>query len=180
MRINMRKSLLYLVNIILISYVLISLLRSWAIGERILSMDLKVFLISVMIAVSILVPEWLKNLKFVNERQAVYRFFLHPLGMMVFTYILTSLFRFAVLGDSLFNPRVETVSFSIAAGLFIIVEAKIDDLSPRKPEEEADKTKGDYREKFLKNATPFHKLMILVYGLCVLALVLLFIFMKSR
>ena len=137
-----------------------------------------------MIALSIAVCEkvytWLNSLLTIDTNKKSYRYFINPIKNAVIAYIILSLIHYAVWRESLLANNIEVISFSIMVGIIKFAEAKIDDLSPRDPDKEPSRPLKYYIDKFIINASPFHKTMFFVYGFCIALLIFIFIRMQYK
>jgi len=167
-------------KVFLFFYLFLSLFRFFMHGDSILSKNPIVILIALSIAAFEMVYSWLNTLLTIDSNKKSYRYFINPIKMAVVTYIILSLIRYAVLKDSILANNIEAISFSIMVGIIKVVEAKIDDVSPRDPEKEPDRPLKYYIDKFIINASPFHKTMFFVYGFCIALLVFVFIRMMFK
>ena len=164
-------------KIFLFFYLFFSLFRFFIYGDSILSKDPTVILTAISIVVFLIVNSWLKSLLTINMNKKKYRYLISPIKSAIATYIIISLIRYAILQDSFVANNIEVIMFSIMVGIMESVGAKIDDVSPRDPKKEPDRPLKYYIDKFIINAKPFHKVMILIYGSCICLLIFIFILM---
>lgn len=162
---------------ILFLYIFISLLRFFFLDDVILSTS--PLLVIVVIVMGIMPTMYKRLIAFVqiDKRGKNYRYYVKPLETMVATYLFLSFFRYALMQDVLFTSRLEIIFVAIFASITEAVLAKIDDVSPRDPKTEARKPFTYYYDKYVVNGTAFHKLMFVVYGLCILLFVSMMIYM---
>lgn len=165
---------------VLVLYLFFSLARFFIFDEPFFSADRIVIIMAVVIAVSSLVYPWLNRIINMDENQKNYRYLISPIKSMFVTYILLSFMRYAILQDTILVMNIGIITSSIMVGIIEGVGAKIDDVSPRDPKKEPSKPLKYYIDKFVMNATPFHKIVFFVYGICVFILVIVVIFEIAR
>src|SRR5699024_10433792 len=134
----------------------------------------------VVIAISSVVYSWLNRMINMDENQKNYRYLISPIKSMIVTYILLSFMRYAILQYTILLINIGIITSSIMVGIIEGVDAKIDDVSPRDPKQEPSKPLKYYIDKFVMNATPFHKTVFVVYGLCIFLLVIVLILEITR
>ena|SRR5699024_9786071 len=156
-------------------YLFLSLFRFFIHGDSILSKDPIVILIAFSIAAFEMVYSWLNSLLTIEVNEKSYRYFINPIKNALIAYIILSLIHYAIWREALFANNIEVITFSIMVGIIKFAEAKIDDLSPRDPDKEPSRSLKYYIDKFIINASPFHKTMFFVYGFCIALLIFIFI-----
>lgn len=153
-------------------YLFFSLARFFIYEETILSKEPTVILMAIVIPAFSKVVFWLKSfLKFdCSERK--YRYYLFPIGSAIITYLVIAFLRYAILQESILTMNLDVIIFAVMIGIFQGVGAKIDDISPRDLKKEPAKPLKHYINKIIIHPTPFHKVLFVVYGICVLFLIL--------
>ena len=114
---------------------------------------------------------WIQSLVKVDRKGKKYRYIIFPIGNSIVVYLLISFIRYVVLEESILSMNFETVLYAVMTGIFAVVSAKIDDVSPRDRKKEPTKPLKYYIDKFIINATPFHKVMLFIYGFIILLLI---------
>lgn len=165
---------------VLVLYLFFSLARFFIFDESFFSTDRIVIIMVVVIAISSVVYSWLNRMINMDENQKNYRYLISPIKSMLVTYILLSFMRYAILQDTILVINIGIITSSIMVGIIEGVDAKIDDVSPRDPKQEPSKPLKYYIDKFVMNATPFHKTVFVVYGLCIFLLVIVLILEITR
>lgn len=159
----------------LIFYIIISFFRFFVYKEKIFSMEPAVMGTAIAVALLLVVLSWLKSvLRFPKEGKR-YRYFLSPIGTALLTYVFFTSLRYAVWQEALLTMNIEVIMVSIMSGIFEGFGAKVDDISPRDPRKEPSRPIKYYIDKFIINATPFHKIMLVVYGFCILLIIGVFL-----
>ncbi len=124
-----------------------------------------------MIAAFSMGVSWIQSLVKMDRKEKKYRYIVFPIGTSIVAYLLISFIRYALLEESILSMNVETISFAVMIGIVGVVGAKIDDVSPRDRKKEPTKPLKYYIDKFIINATPFHKVMLFIYGFIILLLI---------
>lgn len=114
---------------------------------------------------------WIQSLVKMDRKGKKYRYIIFPIGNSIVVYLLISFIRYVVLEESILSMNFETVLYAVMTGIFAVVSAKIDDVSPRDRKKEPTKPLKYYIDKFIINATPFHKVMLFIYGFIILLLI---------
>lgn len=157
-------------------YVFISLFRFFIYDEAILSVEPVVMGMAFIVATFSNAVSWISLLFKMDKKDKKYRYIVFPIGISIVTYLIISFIRYAVSQKSLLSTDLETVFFAVMVGVFEVVGAKIDDVSPRDSKKEPAKPLKYYIDKFIIHATPFHKVMFFVYGFCILFLISIILF----
>lgn len=161
-------------------YIMFSILRFFIYKEPLLSLDPLVILMSFVIAVFFLSMTEINSLLKIDHGKKIFRYFLIPLGYIIIGYFFLAFLRYPIMQDTLFPKRLEIITLCIMFPVTNFIETKIDEVSPRNPNEEAPKSWRYYYDKFIKNATPFHKVMFFVYGFCILLFIFIIFFSIVR
>lgn len=165
-------------TVFVLFYLFFSVSRFFMYDELILSTNIRVLVISSIFAVLSIVNTMVKPLLHNNKKQKKYRSILKPLSSLVVAYIILTLISYGMSQASIFSNHAEVLSFSIMFGIIEVVSKKIDKISPRNPETEPNKPLKYYTNKYIIHASPFHKLMLFIYGFCIVLIVSLIIFMN--
>lgn len=138
--------------------------------------DPSFLLASLVIAVFIKVIDWVVSLPIFSPRKKINRYFILPSITAIEIYIITGIILHTILPE--FNRMLDwsLILGAIFVAIIIDTEEKLDDISPRNSEEDSPRTIKYYIDKFFIHATSFHKLMYLVYGICLLLLIIVLVF----
>lgn len=171
---NKKKSfILSTLGTVLFFYVFFSFVRFFIYEESILSKEPTVILMAIVIAFFTKVTTWIKSFCKLDRNEKKHRYFLFPISSAIITYLVISFIRYVILQDTILTKNLEVIIFAVMIGVFEGVGAKIHDISPRDPKKEPTKPLRHYIDKFVIHATPFHKVMFVVYGVCILFLLLM-------
>jgi len=135
-----------------------------------------VILAAIGIAGFIKLIDWLKSLSIFNPHKEINRYFIRPSISAIEAYIIMSVIFLTVLQEFTLILNIVLIFVAVLVAITESAEKKIDDISSQDPKKEPRKPLQHYIDKFIIHATPFHKLMYVIYGISICLLIITVIF----
>ena len=153
-------------------YLLISFLEFSFYKDFIFSKDTIVILTALGIAGFNKLIVGIKSLSIFDPYKKSNRYFIRPIISAIEAYIVLAVISLSVLQEFTLKLASTLIFVAVLIAIMESSEKKIDDISPRDPKKEPRKPLKYYIDKFIIHATPFHKLMYVIYGISICLLII--------